>query len=94
MGANLRRAARHLLVLCGYIFLTVVVIYPGESYLTTPIPIAHQIPGCASVEGDPWHPLWMLWFTKHSLVEFGHLHSSDHSRFPNCLNAIRERGME
>src|SRR5882724_186298 len=73
MGANPRRVARHLLVLCGYFFLTVVVTYPVAFHLTTHIPIAHQIPGWAPGDGDPWYSLWMLWFTKHSLVELGRL---------------------
>jgi hypothetical protein len=73
MGANPRRVARHLLVLCGYIFLTVAVTYPVAFHLTTHIPIAHQIPGWAPGDGDPWYSLWMLWFTQHSLVELGRL---------------------
>src|SRR5262245_44192656 len=68
-----RRGARHLLGLAGYIFLTVVVTYPVAFHLTTHIPIAHQIPGWAPGDGDPWYSLWLLWFTEHSLAELGRL---------------------
>jgi hypothetical protein len=63
----------HVSVCGGYLLLAIPLTYPVAFHLTTRIPIAHQIPGWAPGDGDPWHSLWVLWFSKHSLVELGRL---------------------
>ena len=68
-----QRVTMHVSVFGGYLLLAIALTYPVAFHLTTHIPIAHQLPGWVSGDGDPWYSLWMLWFTKHSLIELGRL---------------------
>jgi hypothetical protein len=65
------RVTFHVLVFGGYLLLALALTYPVVFHLTTHIPIAHHIPGWVPGDGDPWHSLWVLWFTQHSLVDLG-----------------------
>lgn len=61
----------HAAILGTYVLLAVALTYPVAWHLNTHIPIAHQIPGWAPGDGDPWHSLWELWFVKSSLLARG-----------------------
>jgi hypothetical protein len=43
--------------------------YPVVLHPRSSIPIAHQIPGWAPGDGDPWQSLWAFWLVRHSLVD-------------------------
>jgi hypothetical protein len=87
------RVTFHVSVFGGYLLLAIALTYPVAFHLTTHIPITNQIPGWVPGDGDPWHSLWVLWFTKHSLVELGHLpFSSDALFYPRGAD-LRDFGL-
>lgn len=60
----------HLVVLAGYVLVTLVMTYPVALSLTRSIPIDHQIEDWYPGDGDPWHYLWAFWYFKRGLSTF------------------------
>ena len=52
----------HLVVLAGYLVVTLLMTYPVARVLTRAIPMDHQIEGWYPGDGDPWHYLWAFWY--------------------------------
>jgi hypothetical protein len=66
-------ASRNLVVFLGYLLLAVIQTYPLVLQLGTHIPIFQEASGWVTDERDPWHSLWLLWYTHYSVVELGRL---------------------
>ena len=60
----------HLVVLGGYLFVTLLMTYPVALSLTRSIPVDHQIKDWYPGDGDPWHYLWAFWYFKRGLSTF------------------------
>jgi hypothetical protein len=63
----------HGCIVIGYLVLALLMTYPVAWHIGTHILAAQQMPTLAPDDRDPWHSLWVLWFTKHSLFELGQL---------------------
>jgi hypothetical protein len=79
----------HLSIVSAYLLFAVILTLPLALYLTTHIPIEHQLPGWMTGDGDPWHSLWILWFVNHSLLELGRLpFSTDMLFYPRGMDLM------
>jgi hypothetical protein len=67
------KIARDILVFLGYLLLAVILTYPVVLHLGTHIPVFQETSGWVTDERDPRHSLWLLWYTRYSLVELGRL---------------------
>jgi len=67
------KVTRDIPIILGYLLLAVILTYPVALHLWTHVPIFQETSGWATDERDPWHSLWLLWYTHYSLVEQGQL---------------------
>ena len=64
------RYLEHLVVLAGYVLVTLAMTYPVSMSLTHSIPIDHRIEGWYPGDGDPWHYLWAFWYVARGVSTF------------------------